>query len=471
MQLDPATVAQAGGWPGSTDGDAPAPLAFLLTDLGNAERLVAQHGHDLRFVPGRGWHVWDGRRWRRDDDGELNRRIKLTVRAMQAEASAVDDATSRKRLLAHALRSEAHPRLTAAVARAESDAAIIARGDQLDVDPMLLNVQNGTVDLTVGELVAHDRDRLLTKLAPVEFSHEAQAPLWQAFLDRVFAGDRNLIDFVQRVVGYGLTGSIEEQVLFLLYGRGANGKTTFVETLRALLGDYAQQTPADTFLERREGGIPNDLARLPGARFVAAVETGEGRRLAETLLKRLTGGDMISARFLRQEYFEFTPTFKAWIATNHRPEIRGTDDAIWRRICLIPFEVTIPENERDLQLAPKLRAELPGILRWAVEGCLAWRDHGLTRATAVSTATAVYRADMDLLGSFLDERCIVAAGASVKSSVLYNAYGYWCASTGERDLTQKAFSLRLDERGFTRRKKKDGAWYDGLGLLHTEGER
>ena len=398
--------------------------------------------------------------------------MKLTVREVETVAPAIDDDALRKRVLAHALRSEADARLRAGVSLAEIDERVIVSVDALDADPALLNVENGILHLDVGELAEHDSRALLTKLAPVEFAYDAEAPRWLSFLDQVFAGDQELIGFVQRAVGYSLTGSTEEQVLFLLHGSGANGKTTFVETLRALLGDYGQQTPAETFLERRGDQIPNDLARLRGARFVAAVETGENRRLAETLVKRLTGGDTISARFLRQEWFEFRPAFKAWLATNHKPEIRGTDDAVWRRIRLIPFNVKIPEADRERDLPETLRGELPGILRWALDGCVEWRArHDLEAPAAVTGATASYRDDMDVLGRFLDDCVVVDPAATVKAGELYNRYGYWVDAVGERErLTQKMFGTRLGERaeGFTPHRNNEGRSWRGLRLRNPE---
>jgi putative DNA primase/helicase len=445
------------------------PKTWPLTDLGLSERLVSEHGGDLRFVPGGGgWHAWDGVRWRRDTSGEVMRRAKMTVRAMEAEAAALEDDSARKRLLAFALRSEAEARLRAAISLAESDEDVIAEPDELDASPLLLNAENGVLHLESGDLLAHDRALLLTKLAPAEYDPSAEAPRWQAFLERIFAGDRDLIGFIQRAVGYSLTGLTREQVVFILYGSGANGKTTFVEAIRALLGDYAQQTPAETFLERRDT-IPSDIARLRASRFVAAVETPEGRRLNETMVKRLVGGDTVTARFLRQEWFEFVPRFKAWIATNHRPVIRGTDEAIWRRIRLVPFTVTIPEKERDPELRVKLLGELPGILRWAVEGCGDYLRDGLGEAEPVKAATAAYRSDSDLVGSFIEELCVVRPDVKAKAGDLYAAFVAWCEQAGERErLTQKAFTQRLTERGFESKRDERARWRLGIGLAAEE---
>jgi putative DNA primase/helicase len=369
----------------------------------------------------------------------------------------------------HLARSEQQQRLAAAVALAAVDARIVASVDAFDRDPWLLNVANGTLELRTGDLRPHRREDLLSKLAPVEFDRAAEAPTWMRFLDRIFNSDQELIAFVQRALGYSLTGLTIEQVLFLLHGSGANGKSTLLETFRRLLGDYAQQAPAETFLEQRAGGIRSDLARLPGARLVSAVETGEGRRLDEALVKQLTGGDTIAARRLYREFFEFRPVFKLWIATNHLPEVRGADEAIWRRIRLVPFNVTIPESERDSRLDEKLAREASGILRWLVDGCQAWRQQGLGVTECVAAATAGYRSTMDVLGCFIEERCVQRPDATVKTSELYTLYTYWADAHGEEKLTQKAFGLRLRERGFQPGRTNGTRFYRGLGVAQ-EGD-
>jgi putative DNA primase/helicase len=341
-----------------------------LTGGGNGQRLVDLHGLDIRYVhPWKQWLVWDGRRFQPDTTGELMRRAKMGVLRLYAEAAAERDPDRRKALATWARRSDSEARMREMINLAASEPYVPVRPAELDSQPWRLNVEDGTIDLRTGELLPHSRRDLITKLAPVRFDPKATCPTWLAFLDRVLGHDADLVGFLQRAIGYSLTGDTGEQVLFFLYGTGANGKSTLLETLRALLGDYAQQTDFTTLLERRGDGPRNDIAALQGARFVAAIEAAEGRRLAEGLVKQLTGGDAVSVRKLYSEPFTFRPEFKLWLAANHKPVIRGTDQAIWRRIRLVPFTIAIPEGERDHELGLKLRAELPGILRWAVAGC------------------------------------------------------------------------------------------------------
>lgn len=445
-----------------------APDGFRLTDVGNAERLVHRHGADLRYV--HGWHrwlVWDGRRWALDETGEAVRRSVETVRAIATFANDLDG-DDRKRMMQHALGSERDARLRAALSLAESIDGVPVLHDDLDADPFLLNVLNGTVDLRTGELRSHDRGDLISKLAPVAYDPAARAPRFEAFLNRILP-DAELRAFVLALLGYSLTGETGEQILAMLYGSGANGKTTLLELIRDLLGDYGQQAPAETFLERRDT-IPNDVARLRGARFVAATETGEGRRLNEVLVKRMTGGDTMTARFLRAEFFEFRPRFKVWLATNHKPEIRGTDEAIWRRIRLVPFAVTIPEEERDPHLGANLRDELPGVLALAVQACLNWQAHGLPTAAAVSAATSEYRTESDALGRFVDDACVLHPDAKAKATDLYSRFAYWCQANGEHALSKQAFGRRLSEHGFTQaRTNALGRHWLGVGIRHDEG--
>jgi putative DNA primase/helicase len=449
--------------------DPTAPEPHNLTDLGNAERLAARHSERVQFAPVWGWLAWDGTRWARDN-GAAIRHAKETVRAMYAEAAQLADETERTRLANHAIRSESAARLEALLKLAESESQIETRPADYDGDPLLLNCANGTLDLRTGRLYSHNPADKLTRITGTLYDPAATCPTWESFLARVLGDNRELIAFIQRAMGYSLTGDTAEQVLFFCYGTGANGKSTFLETARAVLGEYSQQSEFSTLLARQNESVRNDIARMAGVRFVAAIEAGEGRRLNEPLIKTLTGGDTVTARFLFKDYFEFRPQFKLWLAANHKPIIRGTDNAIWRRIRLIPFTVTIPENERDPKLAAKLRAELPGILAWAVCGCLDWQRDGLGTPNEVRNATDSYRAEMDTLAAFIDECCFVGPTATVKKGELYAAYKMWAEGSGEYVETSRAFGVRLAERGFDEHKGTGGIRYwRGIGMLSRDG--
>ncbi len=437
--------------------------AYSLNDTGNAQRLVERFGERLGHVVDLGWFVWDGRRWRRDE-GEIVAR-QLAQRTAQAICHEVPHAGGPKQQAeraAWAVISGNGPRLAGMLKQAEPHLALPA--EAMDADPWLLNTANGTLDLETGTLRAHDPADLLTSLVPVDYAADASCPLWERFLRDIFAGDEELIGFVQRAVGYSLTALTREQALFILHGHGSNGKSVFLEVLAALLADYSRQCPSGTFLARDRGDLSNDIARLRCARFVSGVETESGKRLAENLVKQATSGDRLTARLLHREFFEFTPVFKLWLATNHRPEIQGTDNGIWRRVRLIPFNVTFKsaaeaaagESVRDERLAEKLAAELPGILAWAVRGCLAWRQEGLGSPAAVRRATNEYREEQDVFGTFLAERCELAANGTVRAGVLYENYTQWAAANGEKAISSTALALRLKERGFAKGRGNSG---------------
>lgn len=452
--------------------DTPAPwleleaFKFNVTDLGNAGRLVAQHGKDLRYChPWGKWLVWDGRHWRIDDTAEVWRRAKETVRSIYAEAAREPDDKRREALAKHAVRSESASRISAMIDLARSEPGIPILPHEIDADPYLLGCLNGTLDLRTGKLRPHRREDFITKLVHVEYNPAAECPLWEAFLHRIMAGNTHLIRWLQKAVGYCLTADVSEHVLFIAFGPGANGKSVFLRTLLNLLGPYGKPTDPDLLLARHGEAHPTGIADLMGARLAVTIETDEGRRMNETLVKWLTGGDKLKARFMRQDFFEFEPTFKLWIATNHKPMIRGTDDGIWRRLRLIPFAVTIPEHERDPKLIEKLKAELPGILRWAVEGCLLWQQEGLGMPDEVRAATQAYRQEMDVLAQFLAECCVLEPNAKVFAKHLYPAYVKWCEENGERPLTQTAFGTRMAESGFEKVRWGPGWVYRGVGLL------
>jgi len=446
------------------------PTEIHATDLGNAARLVARYGAKLRFChPWSRWLIWDGQCWKIDDTAEVVRCAKDTVRMIYAEALETEEESKRKELARHAIRSEARGSIKAMLGLATSEPGIPVLPDQLDTDSWLLNVQNGTLDLRDGLLREQRQEDFITKLCPVSYDPKADCPLWLKFLKEIMP-DEATVMFLQRAIGYSLTGDTSERVLFILYGCGDNGKTTFLEVIRSLLGDYALRTPTETLMLKRSSNIPNDVARLRGARFVSASESEQGRKLAEALVKDLTGGDTITARFMRAEWFDFIPRCKIWLATNHKPEIRGTDRAIWNRIRLIPFEVSIAEDRQDKHLDDKLKGELPGILAWAVRGCLAWQRDGLGTPDKVKAATSAYRLEMDTLGAFIEDCCIEEPDRKALAGDLLAAYQDW---SGDRKMSPNRLGRALGERGYVRSRKtndpdKGKVLWHGLGLV-SEG--
>jgi putative DNA primase/helicase len=439
------------------------PQTEHLSDLENAARFAAEHRLDLRYLAkSRRWYVWDGTRWGEDDTAEVQRRAKETVRRLYEQVDGIFDSGQRERLRRSAIRTQQASRIASIIELAKSEPGIPITTEELDRDPWLLNVENGTIDLRTGKLRRHSRNDLITQVAPVRYDAAATCPTWSAFLVRIMGGNGDLIRYIQKAVGYGLTGDTREQCLFVAYGLGANGKSTLLTGVTGAVGEYAQHTPTETLLQKRNDNIPNDLARLRGARFVTAVEAECNRKLAEALVKQMTGGDKITARFLHGEFFEFTPRFKLFLAVNHKPVIQGTDHAMWRRIRLIPFTVTIPEAEQDRTLPDKLSRERAGILRWAVEGCLAWQQEGLTPPNEVTQATKEYRAEMDTLQPFIDACCFIDPKIWTPAKLLHERYVEWCRRQGETPMSKAEVGTRLAERGFTSDRTKSERIWRGL---------
>jgi putative DNA primase/helicase len=335
--------------------------------------------------------------------------------------------------------------------------------DQLDSDLWLINDPDGTTELKTGKTREHRREDYITKSTAV--APGGDCPLFRKFLDTIFDGDCDLIDYVQKVLGYCLTGETREHALFFLYGTGANGKSVLLSTVSGLLDRYCKTAGFETFAASSSPGHPTDIAGLRGARLVICSEVEQGRRWAESKIKSLTGGDRIEARFMRQDFFEFVPQFKLMIAGNHKPSLRNVDEAIRRRMHLIPFAVTIPEKDRDKHLADKLRAEWPGILKWIIEGCTRWQEEGLEKPEAVARATDEYLAAEDVVLTWMDEKCELGKSFEATSEALFGSWRDWAERNNEFVGTQKAFSQKLVEHGLQSRHTMKGMAYIGIKLV------
>lgn len=445
----------------SENGRAPTGLPRALTDLANAELFCELHADRLRHVhEQKKWLAWDGGRWRPDLSGEAERAATDTARELLRRAADLDG-TGRKRAARWALASQSEPRLRAMRTIASTEHPIVLTADQLDADPYLLACANGTLELRTGTLRDADPGDLISRGTAIAYEPDAACPRWLRFLDEIFDGDAELIAFMARFTGYCLTGDTREQVVIVCHGTGANGKTTMIEKLKEVVGEHGVTAGFDTFARARgDRGPRNDLARLHRARLVVASESGEGRRLDEATVKALSGGDAVTARFLYGEHFEFRPQFKLCLVTNHRPRIDGDDDAIWRRLRLVPFEQSFLGRE-DPELSAQLDAELPGILAWAVRGCLDWQRDGLGAAAAVERATAAYREDEDVLGAFIAERCEL--GGEVEVVALRESYESFCRELGEKPMSGSALGRKLSRRGISRGGKGRRS-YRGLNL-------
>ncbi len=418
-----------------------------LTDLGNARRFIRVYGKSVRHVPGVGWIIWTSKRWKRDELGEVMRFAKGTVERIPSEAGSASAGKLVKSLRKFSLRCETPPRLSAMLELAKSEPGISVMSDALDSDPWKLNCANGTIDLRTGLLLPHRPEDLNTKMVEVDYDPKAECPRFLDFLKRILGDDAELIGFVQRLFGYALTGDTSEQVFFLFYGTGANGKSVLLDIILHIAGSYGKTMPPELLLKKPNGGTPFEPADLHGCRVAVCSEVEQGRSFNEPLLKQLTGGDRMKARHLYQDFFEFKPMVKPILSVNSLPEITGADHGIWRRTNIIPFDVTIPEQEQDRQLAQKLKAEAPGILAWAVRGELERQSKGLQPPARVLQSTTEYRDRMDTVGRFIAEVCERALGARVASSDLYRAYEEWGGRNGEQPMTMKAFAARLDEHG------------------------
>lgn len=442
---------------------------YDATDTGNAHRLYDKFGSILKYLYNRKkWYFWTGKVWAIDESGEVKKLADEICEDLKAEAWKIPDEDLQDAALKWAKRTASSNAKEAMIKECQHLNDIPASPDDFDAYNDFLNCQNGVVNLRNGELLPHDSRLMMSKITNCEYDVKRRKPkLWLKFIDDVTGGDKDLQEYIQRSIGYSISGSNREQCAYFLYGMGNNGKSTFLDTIADMLGDYAANTQPDTLMMQSKvgslgGGANSDIARLKSSRFVTCEEPTEGVRLNEGLLKQLTGGSKVTARFLYGNEFEFTPEFKIWVATNHKPTVRGTDVGIWRRIKLIPFEVNIPKDKVDKNLKYKLRQEFPQILAWAVEGCMKWNTDGsLGEPVRVIEATKDYKQEMDLIAAFI-EQCVVIdynATEKVMASELFSVYRVWAKQNNEWEMTSKRFGMEMAKRTPEKVKTAKGMAY------------
>lgn len=443
---------------------------YDMTDTGNAHRLLDKFGGIIRYSYNRKkWLYWDGKMWRLDDNGEIKKLADIVCDDLKREAFMEKDEETQEKMLKWANRTASSKGKENMIKECQHLEDIPASPDDFDIYPDYINCQNGIVNLRNGELIPHESNFMMSKITHCEYDQSGKKPkLWLRFLDDVTGGNKELQEYIQRCVGYSLSGSTREQCAYFLYGMGNNGKSTFLDTIADMLGGYSANAQPETIMMKKWGsdGANSDVARLKSARFVTSEEPTEGVRLNEGLLKQLTGGSKITCRFLYGDEFEYLPEFKIWIATNHKPVIRGTDYGIWRRIKLIPFEVNIPKDKVDKALKYRLRSEFPQIFRWAVEGCMKWQKHGITEPACVQDAVKEYKHEMDLLAAFL-EQCIVIdydCAERVPANDLFRLYISWAKENNEYELTSRKFFKEITAKLPTKGRTGAGIYYSNIKL-------
>ncbi len=424
-----------------------------------AYRLAQSHGGQLLHVTGIGWHHWDGARWAEDDCGAAKRAVFDMLKAALIESLAEHD----KELRSDVGRCETATGIDGVLSIAAALPEFAATVRDLDVDPYLLNVANGTLDLRTFELRPHDPTDRITKVTRGAYRPEVVSTVWEEFIAAVLP-DVEVRGFLQRLFGVGLLGKVVEHVLAIQTGTGANGKGTSYKAQLWALGDYAATAEPDLFMAR-EGAHPTGEMDLRGRRWVVVSESDKDRRLAEATMKRLTGGDLIKARKMRQDFIEFEPSHTAVLVTNHLPKVTGDDAAIWRRIRVIPFDVTFTGDQQDVTLDDRLRLDCDAVLAWAVEGYRQYVARGLAEPEAVRVATERYQLDSDALSRFIEERCLTGPHYRVPAGQLFDSWSRWCITEGIDAGSKKAFGIALDRKGFADGRTSAGRHRTGIALL------
>lgn len=438
-------------------------------DTGNADRFVDRYGNLYKFsYVEKKFYIYDGTKWTIDDRGSIRKLIDEMIESMKnekiihSEEIPEEDAKEFFQKFYKKTRgTQSKKNITDELKHRRP-----VTPDSFDKDDMLLNVSNGYIDLTSRELYKHDIDKMFSQKANTDYSEKMQPSVWLDFLNDIFAGDKEVIRYIQKALGYSLTGSTREQVMFILHGKGRNGKSIFVETIAEILGDYSNNMQAKSLMVKKNDNVNTDIARLSKARFVTSSEPNEGFRFDEGLIKQITGGDKVTARFLYAEEFEYTPKFKIWVSTNHKPIIRGTDDGIWRRLILIPFEVQIPEEKVDKDLKYKLLREAPAILNWMTEGAYMWMQEGLNMPEKLKDAGKSYRTEMDVIEQFIEEKCRRIEGGKSIANELYETYKKWADDNNEYKMDKNKFGKKMKEK-FDSKRMNTGVNYFGIEIVQT----
>lgn len=445
---------------------------YDMTDTGNAQRLRDKYKGNIRYsFIRKKWYCWTGKVWTLDNTGEIKKLADEIINDMKREAFAEKDEDKQEELLKWANRSASSKGKEAMVKETQHLQDIPVLPEEMDNSTDYVNCQNGIINLRNGELLPHDSNFAMTKICYAECDTSGKKPeLWLRFLNDVTNGDVELQNYLQKCVGYSLSGSIREQCAFFLYGMGNNGKSTFLDTIADLMGTYAANVQPETIMMRNgnNNGANSDIARLQSVRFVVSEEPTAGVRLNEGLVKQLTGGGKVTCRFLYGDDFEYQPEFKIWLGTNHTPVIKGSDVGIWRRIRLIPFEVNIPPEKVDKSLKYKLRKEMPQIMAWAVEGCLKWQREGLEMPECVKRATAEYKQDMDLLAEF-NESCIVIdydTGEAIPANKIFAVYSAWAKAHNEQEMSSRRFYREITKKLPEKIRRGDGMYFTKIRLTH-----
>jgi putative DNA primase/helicase len=443
---------------------------YELNDTGNAHRFVDRYSDQIRYnYDNRSFMIWNGSYWRDDTSSQIKNMIEVVIDEMKKDAAMEDDREIQKQKLKNVQHAYSSRGKEAMIRESTHIAPLPVSNNDFDKGKKYLNTLSGVVDLSNEAVLEPNKEFLMSKTTNTTISENSPV-LWMKFLNEIFNNDAEMIKFIQKSVGYTLTGSTKEQCMFICYGDGANGKSVFLDVVASMLGDYAVNAQVETVMSHKGAqAASSDLARLKGARMVTTSEPNEGSKFNEGLVKQLTGGDKITARFLYGKEFEYKPEFKLWLATNYKPVIRGTDMGIWRRIRLIPFEVQIPREKQDKDLTLKLQKELPAILRWAIQGAALWVKEGLQTPKMLDEAIKDYKNEMDIISSFIEDNCQSVIGWETSASEVYLVYAEWARKGNEYLMSLTRFGKEMSKR-FERKRKGQGMVYVNLRLGKDDGQ-